>query len=462
MLQSRIIQVVGMTCIGSCLVGAALAQNSKASSTPPLPPTANVDNPNYLPFLAGPLDQKLMMAPLKKVGQKAKTYILAGTPATTQWGVFDKDHAPVLHINSGDTVMFETLAAADNQVVPGVSVKSIQTMNNAVPGRGPHTLTGPVYIKGAEPGDALRIHINKIILRPYGSNDSLPGKGLLPDKFPKGQVRYFYLDVNKKQTQFAPGIVIPLHPFPGVITVAQNKPGKMDSDPPGNYGGNMDLRILQEGSTLYLPVFVKGGLVWTGDSHAVQGNGEIDLTALETSYAGISLTIDVVKNRALNRPLAETDTHWVTVGYDTDLNKALDSLKDETVHFIMKERNVPKDQAEKVMYSTWNCPISEVVNGVEGVYCMIPKDKSVATPFVLPSADTATQYVTVAKNANVHQAMKDASWAMIQKISKLKKMKPIDTYVLMSLTLDCRIAPYHSGDKEVHCMLDKSLWTPAS
>ena len=93
---------------------------------------------------------------------------------------------------------------------------------------------------------------------------------------------------------------------------------------------------------------------------------------------------------------------------------------------------------------------------------MIPKDKSVATPFVLPSADTATQYVTVAKNANVHQAMKDASWAMIQKISKLKKMKPIDTYVLMSLTLDCRIAPYHSGDKEVHCMLDKSLWTPAS
>src|SRR3990167_9993415 len=102
MLQSRIIQVVGMTCIGSCLVGAALAQNSKASSTPPLPPTANVDNPNYLPFLAGPLDQKLMMAPLKKVGQKAKTYILAGTPATTQWGVFYKDHAPVLHINSGD------------------------------------------------------------------------------------------------------------------------------------------------------------------------------------------------------------------------------------------------------------------------------------------------------------------------------------------------------------------------
>lgn len=409
-------------------------------------------------FVGTKLSQDLMLAPYKTAGQKSKTYILPATPATTQWGVFDKNQPPVLKINSGDTVAIETAAASDNQVVPGLSVEKIAQMNDAVSGRGPHTLTGPIYVEGAEPGDVLRIHFNKIMPRAYASNDSLPGKGLLPEKFPVGQVKYFHLDLKNMQMQFAPGIIVPLHPFPGIIAVAQAKSGKIDSIPPGDFGGNMDLPEMVEGTTLYLPVFVKGGLLWTGDSHAGQGNGEIDLTAIETAFSEFNVTIDVIKHKKLDWPLVETPSSWVTVGYDKDLNKAIDILKSQTTDFIMKNRKVSKSQAEKIMYANWNCPISEVVDEVNGTYCIVPKNLDTPKPLPLPKADNTKFYVTYAKNADAMQAMKDASWDMITKISALKHITKLDTYVLLSLTLDCRLAPYTSGDKEVHCMLPKSLW----
>jgi acetamidase/formamidase len=421
----------------------------------------NVGNPTSLPFYAGPLEQTLMVAPAKTANQPNVTYILPATPATSQWGVFDNRLKPVLSINPGDTVSIQTLAAADNQVVPGVTADKIIQMNNAVPNRGPHTLTGPIYVVGAEPGDVLKVHINSITPMPYASNDSVPGKGLFPDLFPNGQVTYFHIDLQKKQIQFAPGIVIPLEPFPGVVAVGQAKPGSYDSDPPGPYGGNMDLRILTQGSTLYLPVFMKGGMLWTGDSHAGQGNGEIDLTAIETAYSEINVTVDLLKNKNLEWPRAETATSWVTVGYDTDLNKALDITKAQTVQFIMQEHNVSEADATKIMYKTWNCPISEVVNGVKGVYCMIPKNFSSVAP-ALPSSDNAKMFVTVGSDPDALQAMSKASMAMLQKVATAKNMPLTQVYVLSSLTMDCRFAPYLSGDKVVHCMMPKSLWVAGS
>lgn len=417
----------------------------------------NVGSSTSFPFYAGPLEQTLMTAPAKSTTQATTTYILPATPATTQWGVFDNRLKPVLSINPGDTVVIQTLPAADNQVVPGVTAASINQMNGAVPNRGPHTLTGPIYINGAEPGDTLKIYINSITTLPYASNNSVPGKGLFPDLFPNGQVTYFHIDMQKKQIQFAPGIVIPINPFPGVVAVAQAKPGAYDSDPPGQYGGNMDLRELQAGSTLYLPVFMKGGLVWTGDSHAGQGNGEIDLTAIETAYSEFNVTIDLIKNKNLEWPQAETPTSWITVGYDTDLNKALDIAKQQTVQFLMQQRQLSETAATKEMYKIWDCPISEVVNGVKGVYCIIPKNTH-ATSTALPTTDTAKMFVTVGSDPDALQAMSKASMAMLQKIAKEKNMPLTQVYILSSLTMDCRFAPYTTGDKQVHCMMPKSLW----
>jgi len=421
--------------------------------------TAYAKSEPCFPYIPAPLDESTMVAPAKTLNPNPKTYILPATPATSQWGVFNSAQAPVLTINAGDTVVVETMAASDNQVVPGTTIQQVIDMKNAAPERGPHTVTGPIFINGAEPGDVLQIHFNKIVPRPYASNDSVPGKGLFPELTPNGQIKYFYLDVKNKSMQFAPGIVVPLAPFPGVIAVARAEPGIYDSIPPGRFGGNMDLREMVEGTTLYLPVFMKGALLWTGDSHAGQGNGEIDLTAIETAFEEFNITVDVIKQeQPLTWPRVETPTAWISVGYDKDLNTAFDIVREETIKLIIEKRHVSRVEAEKVMYSSWNCPIAEVVNGVQGIYYVLPK-KPGTPAFPLPNADNAESFVTVAKDADLEQAMKKASMAMINKVSKTKSMTVVDAYVLASLTMDCRIATYYgSGDKEVHCMTAKNLW----
>jgi len=411
---------------------------------------------SYLPFLPG-LDQSLMSVPPKAAHPKAKTYVLPATPATSQWGVFDNQQAPVLKIRSGDTVAIETMAASDNQVIPGATIEQIIKIQNEIPGRGPHTVTGPIYIEGAEPGDTLKIRLNKIVPRSYASNNTAPGKGLFPEVFPKPRVRYFYLDVENKKMEFKPGIIVPLAPFPGVVAVAPAEAGKFDSAQPGRFGGNMDLRELTEGSTLYLPVFVKGALLWTGDSHAAQGNGEINLTAVETAFQEINLTVEVIKKKTLVWPRVETPSAWIAVGYDRDLNKAFDILQEETIKLIVEQKKVSPEEAKKIMMDTWNCPIAEVVNGVQGVYCMLPKDAN-APKHVLLQGDTPEFFVTQAKDMDLHQAMKKACMAMLKKVSAEKKLDLEDVYALASFTLDCRIAPYESGDKEVNCAMPKSLW----
>ncbi|MCX7122440.1 MAG: acetamidase/formamidase family protein [Gammaproteobacteria bacterium] len=455
---------VSLACLSALFMNGAYAENAASTAVPgpnisSIPgPIYNASNPNYLPYFVAPVDQNLMVAqPLVK-GQKTKLYILPATPATTNWGVFDSSKKPALVINSGDSVMIETISCMENQLLPGVPIETVEKLTAEDTNRGPHTLTGPIYINGAVPGDVLAIHINRLVLKPQASNNTLPGKGLFPEKFPKAQVKYFYLDVYHHQMDFGPGIRVPLRPFPGVVAVERAQAGIYDSIPPGDFGGNMDLREMVEGTTLYLPVFVKGGMLWTGDSHAGQGNGEIDLTAIESAFSEMNVTITVLKNKSLDRPLVETPTDWITVGYDTDLNKALASAQAESINFIMGEQKVSRDQATQFYYRTWNCPISEVVNGVKGVYCMIPKDANAPTPAPLPVVSNNKEFVTVGSDSDALQAMKKASWAMMQDLVKQRNMALNDAYVLASIAMDCRFAPYISGDKEVHCMMPKSLW----
>jgi acetamidase/formamidase len=458
--DSKLLKFCGTTFLCAVAINSVLAGNSLSQSNTQQRSDNNTQSvESCFPFIAGPLNQADMIAPADSlISNPHKVYILAATPATTQWGYFDNRQPPVLTINSGDSVVIETLAAENNQVIPGLTIDKLAKISSAVPGRGPHTVTGPIYVKDAEPGDVLQIHFNKIVPKPYASNNSLPNKGLLPKEFPKGQVKYFYLDVAKNKMQFAPGIVIPLHPFPGLIAVGHAEPGKFNTDPPGRFGGNMDLRVMTAGTTLYLPVFTKGALIWTGDSHAGQGNGEIDLTAIETAFQEFNITVNLIKHQSLEWPRVETSKSWITVGYDKDLNKALEILKGETIKFWMEKNHLSKVEAEKKMYETWNCPISEVVNGVQGMYCIIPKKSNVSHPLALPTVDNAKFFVTVAKNADIEEAMRTASMAMINRIVTNKGLSAMDAYILASFTMDCRVSPYQSGDKEVHCVLPKNLW----
>jgi acetamidase/formamidase len=241
--------------------------------------------------------------------------------------------------------------------------------------------------------------------------------------------------------------------------VARAEPGRYSSVPPGRFAGNLDIREMGEGSTLYVPVFVKGALIWSGDSHAGQGNGEINLTAIETAYKELNMTVEVVKGRPLEWPRIETPTDWITIGLDQDLNKALDHMKAETTKYFVEERKVPREQAEQTMLDAWNCPIAQVVNVVKGTYCMIPKQAGASRPGALLKEDNAEAFATYAKDPDLNKAMDGASMAMINALVEKKKLTRLDAYALASMTMDCRIAPHKAGDKEVHCMVPKSLWT---
>ncbi len=416
--------------------------------------------PAAVPLIPGstPEQDKLRVVPAKRF--PGKVHILPAAMETTQWGWFNNAQPPVLRIASGDTVVFETMMHSHNQITPGTTIEQIKKLRTDFPGRGPHTVTGPVYVEGAEPGTVLKLRINKIVPRAYGANFNVPGLfGQFPDRFPDGQVKYFYLDLERNIAEFAPGIEIPLRPFPGILGVARAEPGQYSTVPPGRFAGNLDIRDLTQGTTLYVPVFVPGALVWTGDAHAAQGNGEINLTGIETAFKEMSVTVEVLKTMKLEWPRIETQDAWITVGIDRDLNAALRILVAETSKFLMEQRKIGKDAAEKLMLASWDCRVSQVVDVNKGLHCFSAKNPTrTRPPGILPKRETAAYLVTVGEDADLNKAMDKASWAMLELLQKDKKLSRLDAYGLASLVMDCRLGAPGAAEKAVHCLVPKSTW----
>src|SRR5882762_1884274 len=334
---STLLSRIALGAGGALILGttALLAQTSPSpapapAAAPQFPPTATITTPGY-PGV-GPADPQLRVVNLPN---GKKMHLLPATLDTTQWGWFDNAQPPVLRVNSGDTIVLETMMHSHNQVVPGTTIEQIKKLRTDFPGRGPHTLTGPIYIEEAQPGDVLKVTLNKIVPRAYATNFNVPGMfGQFPTVYQDGQVKYLYLDLDSMTTEFLPGIVLPLKPFPGTLAVARKEPGRYSSVPPGEYAGNMDIRDFVSGTTLYVPVHVPGALLWSGDSHAGQGNGEVNLTAIETAYKELNSTVEVVKGKPLDFPRIETPKSWITMGFDADMNKAWAQAKAQTVKFL--------------------------------------------------------------------------------------------------------------------------------
>ena len=388
-----------------------------------------------------------------------KVWALPATLETTQWGWFDNAQPPVLKIDSGDTVIFETMMHAHNLVTPGRTIEEIKKSRTDFPGRGPHTLTGPVYVNGAQPGDALKVTILKIVPRAYATNFNVPGMfGEFPKDYPDGQVKYLYLDMDKMETEFLPGIFVPLKPFPGTTGVARAEPGRYSSVPPGEYAGNLDIRDFSEGASLYVPVWVPGALLWTGDSHAAQGNGEVNLTAVETAYKEMAVNVTLIKNPGLKFPRIETPTHWITMGLNTDLNLAWNQALAETTKFIAEQRGISEDAAAALMPRVSDCRVSQVVNIKKGIHCLTPKDAAATGSPERPDAENAMYYVSVGKDADLNKAMDSASKGMIRFLEEKKGIARLDAYGLASVAMDCRIGDMSGPERRVHCVIPKSFW----
>lgn len=301
---------------------------------------------------------------------------LPATPDTTVVGIIERDRPPVLTIESGDTVDLETASAFGGAITPELTIEDVARLQADLPdGVGPHTLTGPIAIRDALAGQTLRIDIGRLVPGDHGFNLILPGAsgaGLLPEAFAHGQVRHFKHDLERQITDFGHGITLPLRPFLGIMAVAPGDGDRHTSVPPGPFGGNMDLALLTEGSTLYLPVFVDGGLFSAGDAHSRQGNGEVCLTAIETTMRHAHLTFTVLDHES-PRPYAETPHHWVTIGFDEDLLEASRRATMDMIALLGTKRNLGRSDAYSLCSLVGDLSITQVVSGVRGVHMTVPK-----------------------------------------------------------------------------------------
>jgi acetamidase/formamidase len=324
----------------------------------------------------------ILLAHAAQAQTAGKPVTLEATPSTVAWGNYNAAAKPVLTVKSGDTVVVHTLLTNSpaglekNGVPPDQVEKSLREVYDKVTDRGPggHILTGPIAIEGAEPGDTLEIRILKIDLAiPYAYNGFRYGLGILTDDFPYARTKIIPLDREKMVAHFGPGVTIPLHPFFGSMGVAPPAGfGRYDSTPPTINGGNMDNKELVAGATLYLPVFAKGALFEVGDGHAGQGNGEVDVTAMETSLVG---TFQFVLHKGMKSayPRAETPTHYIAMGFDDDLSIAAHKAVREMVDFLVAAKGMSRDDAYMLTSVAGDADITEVVDRNKGVHMMMPK-----------------------------------------------------------------------------------------
>jgi acetamidase/formamidase len=241
-------------------------------------------------------------------------------------------------------------------------------------GPGGHILTGPIYVEGAQPGDVLEIRILSIRLAvPYAYNRFRPGFGFLPDDFPYTKTKIIPLDEKRGVARFGAGIEIPLATFFGSIGVAPPEvTGRISSAPPWMHGGNMDNKELVAGTILFLPVHAPGALLLVGDGHAGQGNGEVDITAMETSLIG-TFQLTVRKNMHLRWPRADTPSHFITMGFNEDLNEATKMAVREMIDFLVSEKHLTRDDAYMLSSVAADLSITQLVDGNKGVHASIAK-----------------------------------------------------------------------------------------
>src|SRR6266481_2919858 len=292
---------------------------------------------------------------------------LGSTPDTVVWGYISSRVPPVLRIKSGTTVRIDTMShqglstGVDPVTYFGrAGIKPEEVLQDAkdifakVPrgkGLGVHVLTGPIHIEDAEPGDSLEVRVLDLEFRvPYGVNNTGPGSGVLPDLVPTPSPRIIKTDPQRKLALLPGGIELPLSPFLGIMAVAP-PPDLIivSSGPPGKWAGNLDLKTLTVGSTLYIPVFNDGALFYTGDPHGVQADGEVDGGALEQSLtATLQFIVHKGAGKSMRWPRAEDAANYYAMGMDLDLDEAMKQAAQETVELLEEKAGLTAAEAYSV------------------------------------------------------------------------------------------------------------------
>ncbi len=307
-------------------------------------------------------------------------HFLSANPETVAWGYFDAARPAVLTVESGDTVTFDTLSGEPEDMPPADDPRfpvldgHLEVHAQCERGRGPHFLTGPVWVKGAEPGDVLEVKILDYRLRqPWGWNLIIPLMGSLPKEFPNLRLMHVPVDLEAGTMDLPWGKTLPLNPFFGVMGVAPPASyGRISTEEPREHGGNFDNKELVQGTTLYLPVWNEGALFSVGDGHGAQGDGEVCQTALETCMTG-TFKFTVRKDMSLKMPRAENDTSLITMGFHEDLDTACRIALSDMLSWIQERADLSREDAYSLCSLTADMRVTQLVNKQKGIHIVIKK-----------------------------------------------------------------------------------------
>jgi acetamidase/formamidase len=307
----------------------------------------------------------------------SRHHTLPAGAGTCHWGFFDAALEPVLTVESGDTVTIDTVSGPADILPPAgfeVLAAHRDVLDNLQPRARGHILTGPVAIAGAEPGDVLEIRIEAISLaQNWGYTAIGPLRGTLPEDFPFKRLWHTAIDRQRGVATLPWGTELKLAPFFGVMGTAPPPVyGLQSSIEPREYGGNMDLKELTAGTTLYLPVFAAGGLFSVGDGHGIQGDGEVCLTALETALSG-TFRLILRKDLAYRLPRAETASHWITLGFDPDLDDAAKVALREMIALIVAATGLAAEEAYMLCSLACDLRVTQLVDGNKGIHAVLAK-----------------------------------------------------------------------------------------
>jgi len=307
-----------------------------------------------------------------------KTHRLDASGSTCHWGCFSAEIPPVLEIESGDTVVVAAISGGPDALPPEgfhIPPAYADVHANVVPpfGRG-HILNGPIRVKGAEPGDALEVRVKAIELgTDWGWNMIRPLAGALYEDFHEHRMIHIALDGERMTGKLPWGVELPLRPFFGVMgTSPPPSWGLLRSTEPRAFGGNLDCKELGVGATILFPVFVEGANFSAGDGHALQGDGEVNVTAIEAALTG-TFEFHLHKNMPLDVPVAETETHYITLGLDPNLDHATKKALREMIKLGTTKTNLSREEVYALLSICGDLRISQVVNEVKGAHVMLAK-----------------------------------------------------------------------------------------
>ncbi len=280
---------------------------------------------------------------------------------------WDNSIEPALEVEPGAEVEFHVRDASDEQIRAESDVSDVERLDFSRV----NPVSGPVYVKGASRGDVLAVEILEFRPSNWGWTAIIPGFGLLADEFPEPWLRISRVDAEQGRVEFAEDVFLPYRPFPGTIGVAPSEPGVHSIVPPSRFGGNLDIKHLEQGTTLFLPVGVDGALFSVGDTHAAQGDGEVCGTAIETSM-DIVLRLDVRKDMQIDAPQlhvpaasptrAEPTAHHVCTGVSPDLMEATRQAVRAMVEHLVGRYGLDRQEAYAFASVAVDLRIHEVVD----------------------------------------------------------------------------------------------------